>query len=76
MAIVQRFGGGFPFFSVFYVCFYKKMCGSSRFSGWGAREENTGGTGWKNGEDCLRILLKMSKFISNFNDGAIWSIRN
>lgn len=71
MAIVQRFGGGFPFFSVFYVCFYKKMCGSSGFSGWGAQGENTGGTGRKNGEDCLCIPLKMSKFISNFNDGAI-----
>lgn len=72
MAIVQRFRGGFPFFSVFYVCFYKKMCGSSGFSGWGAQGENTGGTGRKNGGDCLRIPLKMSKFISNFNRGAIW----
>ena len=49
MAIVQRFGGGFPFFSVFYVCFYKKMGGSGGFSGWGAQGENTGETGWKNG---------------------------
>lgn len=72
MAIVQRFGGGFPFFSVFYVCFYKKMGGSSGFSAWGAQGENTGGTGRKNGGDCLRIPLKMSKFISNFNDDAIW----
>ena len=72
LAIVQRFGGGFPFFSVFYVCFYKKMCGSSGFSGGGAQRENTGGTGWKNGWDCLCIPLKMSKFISNFNHGAIW----
>lgn len=71
MAIVQRFRGGFPFFSVFYVCFYKKMGRSSRFSAWGAQDENSGGTGWKNGEDCLRIPLKISKFISNFNRGAI-----
>lgn len=37
MAIVQRFWGGFPFFSVFYVCFYKKMGGSSGCSGGGAQ---------------------------------------
>lgn len=37
LAIVQRFGGGFPFFSVFYVCFYKKMGGSSGFSAWGVQ---------------------------------------
>ena len=37
LAIVQRFGGGFPFFSVFYVCFYKKMYGNGGFSGWGAQ---------------------------------------
>lgn len=72
MAIVQRFGGGFPFFSVFYVCFYKKMGGNGGFSGWGTQGENSDGTGWKNGGDCLRIPLKMSKFISNFNHGAIW----
>lgn len=49
LAIVQRFGGGFPFFSVFYVCFYKKMDGNGGFSGWGAQGENTSETGWKNG---------------------------
>lgn len=68
MAIVQRFGGGFPFFSVFYVCFYKKMGRSSGFSAWGARVEKRRG--------LLRIPLKMSKFISNFNRGVIWIIRN
>ena len=49
LAIVQRFGGGFPFFSVFYVCFYKKMGGSGGFSEWGAQGENPDETGWENG---------------------------
>lgn len=76
MAIVQRFRGGFPFFRCFMYVFTRKWGGAADFRDGEHRGGNADGTGWKNGGDCLRIPLKMSKFISNFNRGVIWIIRN